>query len=187
MGKQQSTPLKFSPYNGEEISTVNPAEEWRRAGIRWGFNPWTGAKRDMRDVESDRSGLLIIPPGEPVYADDDYEQRCPDCGMQFLLYNPDCNRHRHFKDEHTDAMHARLVKQCFESDPTNRALDAQVGGGHYKDMKIQPVEYIHANSIPFIEGCVIKYVSRWRAKGGVEDVKKARHFLDLLIELEGKK
>jgi hypothetical protein len=64
------------------------------------------------------------------------------------------------------------------------ALARQEGGGHYKDMAIQPFEYIHANGIGFAEGCVIKYVSRWRAKGGVEDLKKARHFLDLLIEAE---
>lgn len=63
-------------------------------------------------------------------------------------------------------------------------LDTQVGGGHYKDMAIQPVEYIHRNGIGFVEGAVIKYVSRWRNKGGVEDLKKARHMLDLLIELE---
>ena len=67
------------------------------------------------------------------------------------------------------------------------ALARQEGGGHYKAMKIQPFEYIHANSIPFAEGSVIKYVSRWRAKNGVEDLKKARHFLDLLIEAESKK
>ena len=66
------------------------------------------------------------------------------------------------------------------------ALARQEGGGHYKDMKIQPVEFIHANGIPFIEGCVIKYVSRWRAKGGVEDLKKARHFIDLLLDLESR-
>ena len=64
------------------------------------------------------------------------------------------------------------------------AIDPQVGGGHYKDMKIQPVEFIHANGIGYFEGCVIKYVSRWRKKNGVEDLKKARHFLDLLIEFE---
>ena len=64
------------------------------------------------------------------------------------------------------------------------ALDVQVGGGHYKEMKIQPVEYIHANKIQFLEGSVIKYVSRWRNKNGLEDLKKARHFLDLLIQLE---
>ena len=65
-------------------------------------------------------------------------------------------------------------------------LQIQEGGNHYKELKIQPVEYCHANGIPFIEGSVIKYVSRWRAKGGVADLKKARHFIDLLIELEGR-
>jgi hypothetical protein len=64
------------------------------------------------------------------------------------------------------------------------ALTTQVGGNHYKDMTIQPVEYIHKNGIGYFEGCVIKYVSRWRKKNGVEDLKKARHFLDLLIALE---
>lgn len=64
------------------------------------------------------------------------------------------------------------------------ALDVQVGGSHYKDMAIQPVEYIHRNGLGFCEGCVIKYVSRWRAKGGIKDLEKARHFLDLLIQME---
>lgn len=66
------------------------------------------------------------------------------------------------------------------------ALAKQEGGDHYKDLKIQPIEYIHANGIPFAEGCVIKYVSRWRAKGGIKDLEKAKHFLELLIELEGR-
>lgn len=66
------------------------------------------------------------------------------------------------------------------------ALAYQEGGQHYKNLAIQPFEYIHANSIPFAEGNVIKYVTRWRAKGGIADLKKARHFLDLLIEAEGK-
>jgi hypothetical protein len=64
------------------------------------------------------------------------------------------------------------------------ALTTQVGGNHYKDMAIQPVEYIHKNGIGYFEGCVIKYVSRWRKKNGVEDLEKARHFLDLLIGFE---
>jgi hypothetical protein len=63
-------------------------------------------------------------------------------------------------------------------------LAKQVDGSHYKDLKIQPLEYIHANGIPFAEGCVIKYVSRWRNKGGIKDLEKAKHFLELLIELE---
>jgi hypothetical protein len=64
------------------------------------------------------------------------------------------------------------------------ALEKQVGGSHYRDMVIQPVEYILANGIGFVEGSIIKYVSRYKAKGGVEDLRKARHFLDLLIEHE---
>ena len=62
------------------------------------------------------------------------------------------------------------------------ALESQVGGDHYKSMTIQPVKYILANNIGYIEGSVIKYVSRWRKKGGVEDLKKAIHFLQILIE-----
>jgi Protein of unknwon function (DUF3310) len=65
-----------------------------------------------------------------------------------------------------------------------KALDVQIGGGHYKDMKIQPLEFCHANNIPFPEGNIIKYVCRWRGKNGVEDLKKARHVIDMLIELE---
>jgi len=64
------------------------------------------------------------------------------------------------------------------------ALAVQEGGDHYKKMRIQPVEYIHANNIGYFEGCVIKYVSRWRRKNGKEDLRKAIHFIELLLELE---
>lgn len=63
-------------------------------------------------------------------------------------------------------------------------LATQVAGDHYKGCNIQPVEYVHANGLNFCEGSVVKYVTRWRKKGGVADLKKARHFLDILIELE---
>jgi len=66
------------------------------------------------------------------------------------------------------------------------ALDVQVAGNHYKDLAIQPVEYIHANGIGYFEGNVIKYVSRWKAKNGIKDLEKAKHYLELLIELETK-
>jgi len=64
------------------------------------------------------------------------------------------------------------------------SLHKQVDGNHYKDMAIQPVEYIHANGIGYFEGNVIKYVSRWRKKNGVADLEKAKHYIELLIELE---
>lgn len=66
------------------------------------------------------------------------------------------------------------------------ALLVQVGGGHYKDLVIQPVQYIMANNIPYMEGNVIKYVTRWRSKGGIQDLNKAAHYLQLLIEEEEK-
>jgi hypothetical protein len=66
------------------------------------------------------------------------------------------------------------------------ALENQIGGNHYLDMKIQVVEFCHKNQIPFMEGAVIKYVCRWRKKGGMADLKKAKHFLELMIEMEEK-
>jgi hypothetical protein len=59
----------------------------------------------------------------------------------------------------------------------------QVGGNHYQNMAIQPWEYSIRNNIPWAEGEVIKYVSRWRDKGGIEDLRKAKSILERLIEV----
>ena len=64
-----------------------------------------------------------------------------------------------------------------------RADDTQVGGSHYKDKSIQPWDYIIANDLGYLEGNVVKYVSRWKNKNGVEDLKKAQHYLSKLIEV----
>lgn len=64
------------------------------------------------------------------------------------------------------------------------ATDKQIGGAHYKECSIQPVEYIHANDLNFFEGNVVKYITRWRKKDGITDLEKAKHYIDLLIELE---
>lgn len=64
------------------------------------------------------------------------------------------------------------------------ALDKQVAGDHYKTLAIQPVEFIYANGIGYFEGNVIKYVTRWRQKNGIADLEKAKHYIELLIELE---
>ena len=66
----------------------------------------------------------------------------------------------------------------------NNPLEVQVGGSHYKGLKIQPIEFIHANNIPFCEANAIKYLCRWRNKNGRQDLEKAKHYIDLLIELE---
>ena len=64
------------------------------------------------------------------------------------------------------------------------ALDIQIGGGHYKDMKIQPMEYSMANGLDACQHTAIKYISRFRAKGGIQDLEKAKHCIDMLIQFE---
>jgi hypothetical protein len=64
------------------------------------------------------------------------------------------------------------------------AKDHQVGGDHYKKMKIQPIDYIMANQMPFCEASIVKYVSRWRDKNGIEDLRKAKQLIDFIIEDE---
>jgi hypothetical protein len=64
-----------------------------------------------------------------------------------------------------------------------KANDVQVAGTHYKSKAVQPWDYIVANNLGYLEGNIVKYVSRWQDKGGVDDLKKARHYLDKLIEV----
>ena len=64
----------------------------------------------------------------------------------------------------------------------NKAINEQIGGTHYRDKAIQPIEYILANDLGFCEGNIIKYVSRYKDKNGIEDLKKAKHYLEFLIE-----
>ena len=63
-----------------------------------------------------------------------------------------------------------------------RSFKKQVGGNHYKKYKIQPVEFIIKNNIGFVEGNIIKYVLRFKEKGGVQDLLKAKHYIELLID-----
>jgi len=66
------------------------------------------------------------------------------------------------------------------------ANDVQHGGTHYKKHKIQVWDFILANDIPYMEGSAIKYLCRWKDKGGVQDLRKAVHFIERLIEEQGK-
>ena len=71
--------------------------------------------------------------------------------------------------------------------PGQEPLGIQIGGQHYKGLAIQPVEYCHKNKLGFCESSAIKYLTRWREKGGIEDLKKAAHFIEMLIEMESVK
>jgi hypothetical protein len=64
------------------------------------------------------------------------------------------------------------------------ALNKQVSGSHYKDLAIQPVEFIYKNNIGYLEGNVIKYICRHKTKNGLADLQKAKHYIELLMELE---
>ena len=66
---------------------------------------------------------------------------------------------------------------------TSETNKVQIGGQHYKAMRIQPWDYIIANELDYFQGSIVKYITRWRTKGGVEDLEKARHFLDKYIEM----
>tara|TARA_B110000003_G_C16569412_1_gene503686 strand:+ start:757 stop:1005 length:249 start_codon:yes stop_codon:yes gene_type:complete len=65
-------------------------------------------------------------------------------------------------------------------------LREQVGGDHYSKLAIQPVTYINANGLSYLQGNVIKYVTRYKDKNGLQDLEKAKHYVEMLIELEGK-
>lgn len=87
-----------------------------------------------------------------------------------------------------------LVKRKPESPaidmPTAEEIEAfnainavQIGGDHYKSKAIQPWDYIASNNLGYLEGNIVKYVSRWKDKGGVQDLEKAMHYLQKLIEV----
>lgn len=78
-------------------------------------------------------------------------------------------------------------RQPFTDAPKAPALKTQVGGSHYTDMAIQPMTYSMVNGLDACQHTIIKYVSRFRAKNGLQDLEKARHCLDLLIEFEKQK
>lgn len=59
----------------------------------------------------------------------------------------------------------------------------QVGGTHYQAAEIQPWDFIIANGLGYLEGCIVKYVTRWQRKDGIQDLAKAQHYLEKLIEV----
>jgi len=64
------------------------------------------------------------------------------------------------------------------------ALEKQVGGNHYKDCGIEPIEYIMGNNLGYCEGNIVKYITRHAAKGGMQDIEKVIHYCELLLELK---
>ena len=120
---------------------------------------------------SDTSTVKEVKPicfGDYIYGSEAAMRDCYSC-----KYEQDC------KNQTVEEAKKAVAKQ------TN-ALEIQIDGNHYKDCVIQPVEYIHANGLNFLEGCVIKRITRWRDKGGIKDLEKIKHEVDLLICMEKK-
>ena len=73
----------------------------------------------------------------------------------------------------------------FENGTKGGSLGKQVGGSHYKDCGIQPVEYIYSNGLDFLEGNVVKYITRHRTKGdGEQDIRKVIHYAQMILQME---
>ena len=92
----------------------------------------------------------------------------------------------HPKDNNVVERLNQLINNTSKTETKNTANDQQVDGNHYQT-EIQPWDFIEANKLTFIEGNIIKYVSRHRKKNGVRDLMKAKHYLEKLIEIEQSK
>lgn len=102
-----------------------------------------------------------------------------DDGTLGFLYNGDQDLYHRLGGDEAGEGGKKVIQFSKES-----SLDRQVNGSHYKNFKIQPVEFIHANGLDFLQGNIIKYIMRHKAKHGLKDLEKAKHYIDLLIELE---
>mgnify|MGYP000120748245 CR=1 FL=1 len=93
---------------------------------------------------------------------------------------------RRIKEDRKEAEHKRKIAEKKNEDKIlKEALDIQVGGTHYKNCKIQPVEYIYANNLTFLEGNVIKYITRHKTKGdGEADIRKVIHYAQMILQME---
>ena len=68
--------------------------------------------------------------------------------------------------------------------PSDTAIKRQVGGTHYNRYEIQPIDFIIANKLDWCEANAVKYITRWKDKNGVEDLRKAIHYIEMLIQRE---
>jgi hypothetical protein len=123
--------------------------------------------------------------------------RCRYFGPDYCITDQDAEKCSQHRLNTVDAPRVRKItkkppsalpdvpkRQPFTEAPSAPAIKDQVGGTHYTDMVIQPMTYSMVNGLDACQHTIIKYVSRFRAKNGVEDLEKARHCLDLLIEFE---
>ena len=148
----------------------------------------------MKDTEDKKFTLN----GKPVWLIKSSDQEssgssCEQCVYDFNAKNWESNGCPHNAEENrlectineNVIMHfTDGVQEITTQTTPASALNVQVGGGHYKDMKIQPVEYIHANNLSFLEGNVVKYITRHKTKNKAQDIRKIIHYCTLILQLE---
>lgn len=78
----------------------------------------------------------------------------------------------------------QMIKERRNQTQPESANSQQIGGQHYKQLPIQPWDFIHVNKLSYMEGSVVEYMCCWKRKGGVEDLQKAKHYVEKMIELE---
>tara|TARA_R110002033_G_scaffold21066_1_gene52702 strand:- start:33 stop:422 length:390 start_codon:yes stop_codon:yes gene_type:complete len=87
------------------------------------------------------------------------------------------------EDKVIDKKKLKIIEEGTYEYEYGKATDEQVGGSHYKDCAIQPIDYIVKNKLDFLEGNVVKYITRHKEKDGPEDIKKVIHYAQLILEL----
>ena len=116
-----------------------------------------------------------------------YKMVCPHCNKEVSIFDTFCssckrNMNEYYYSDKDWSYPSKKDKEKKIEDP--KALDKQEAGNHYRKYKIQPVEFCQKNNLPYCESNVIKYVVRHRDKNGLEDLKKAKHYLELIAQIE---
>ncbi len=117
---------------------------------------------------------------------DPFGETCSHCGSHVKNHGPSGKCPNHIFAPAPAALGTPPLPQVSIEGVPERlsAWDTQIGGSHYKELEIQPMEYSMRNKLDALQHTIVKYVTRFRSKGGVADLEKAKHCIDMLIEHE---
>ncbi len=185
-----SPALLTVPYDCELMSTPNKDSQWKCGYESFGDNPMVLLNVNDEPVCEDTSHSSVkirVNTMEHEYQGLYYGTGIEGC---ILGVNGEAYFFHNGKQWMLDTNEFQLLTGLSQDEKGTSvsvsALDKQVSGDHYKDCKIQPIEYIHANGLSYLEGNVIKYTTRHSKKNGKADIEKAIHYLELILEMEYK-
>lgn len=168
--------------NGDEEEDINPAVDTPMTELPNGSSCFTATM--MSKDEAMKLPLKERPLNMRI-SSEIYHAVFEAVGAASLCWKPRPKK-QVFSTEEAEKV---AVDLCFKiansiEDSHAKKSTSQIGGDHYKSLPIQPVDYCQRNGLGFIEGSVVKYVTRHKAKNGRQDIEKAIHFLQLLLEIE---